>query len=55
MQLQVAVFLNLMFRYVEQKFLTLIIVPEYAVVKWNQYLTDIAGLTTVIVNSESKY
>lgn len=55
MQLQVSVFLNVMFRCIEQKFLTLIIAPEYLMTKWYQYLTNEGGLKTVVVNSQSEY
>lgn len=55
MQLQVSVFLNVMFRCIEQKFLALIIAPEYLMTKWYQYLTYEGGLKTVVVNSQSEY
>lgn len=54
MQLQVAMFLHVMFRSIEQRFLSLVIAPDFLIGKWFQYLTEIAGLKTITVNSESK-
>lgn len=53
-QQQVAIFLNVMLNYVEQKFLVLVLAPEELLLAWHHHLCAHAGLKVIIVGPESK-